>query len=251
MTRHSLPLQHTLQHTATHCNTLQHIALSCNTLQHTATHCNTLQHTATHCSTLQHTATHCSILQHTAAHCIPPVRELIDPPINSRVVRLNLTHCNTLQHTAAHCSTLQHTAAHCIPPVRELIDPPMNSRVVRLNLTLLFQKLHNHIGSLRQSPVRCDLTIQLLHTLDRLVVHKLRANFHKRLEYVCAPTRTPTCERKYVHFSDRICNVYPFCIHCVSRCLVYRFREIMVFIGKPKGRSMMISNIWMYFVCRV
>jgi len=28
-------LQHTLQHTATHCNTLQHTATQCNTLQHT------------------------------------------------------------------------------------------------------------------------------------------------------------------------------------------------------------------------
>ena len=56
---------------ATHCNThmearrgndaLQH------TLQHTATHCNTLQHTATHCNTLQHTATHCNT--HIEARC--------------------------------------------------------------------------------------------------------------------------------------------------------------------------------------
>ena len=80
------PLQHTPQHTATHCNTLPHTATHCNTLQHTdllssfvscphfvrcqllfvrrhhtathpATHCNTLQHTATHCNTLQHAAT--------------------------------------------------------------------------------------------------------------------------------------------------------------------------------------------------
>jgi len=35
------PLQHTLQHTATHYNTLQHTATHCNTLQHTTTHCNT------------------------------------------------------------------------------------------------------------------------------------------------------------------------------------------------------------------
>ena len=34
-------LQHTAQHTATHCNTLQHTATHCNTLQHAATHCNT------------------------------------------------------------------------------------------------------------------------------------------------------------------------------------------------------------------
>ena len=57
-------LQHTMQHTATHCNTLQHTATHCNTLQHTAAYSNTLQHTATHCNTLQHTATHCNTLQH-------------------------------------------------------------------------------------------------------------------------------------------------------------------------------------------
>jgi len=59
-------LQHTPQHTATHCNTQsmpRHVALksrwhSRHTLQHTITHCNTLQHTASHCITLQHTATH-------------------------------------------------------------------------------------------------------------------------------------------------------------------------------------------------
>ena len=38
-----IPLQHTLQHTATHCNTLQHIAAHCDTLRHTATHFNTLE----------------------------------------------------------------------------------------------------------------------------------------------------------------------------------------------------------------
>ena len=48
-------LQHTLRHTAIHCNTLQHTAMHCNTLQHTATHCNTLQHAATHCSTFCNT----------------------------------------------------------------------------------------------------------------------------------------------------------------------------------------------------
>jgi len=60
---HCNTLQHTLQHTATHCNTLQHNATHCNTLQQTATHYGTL---APHCTTLQHTATHCNTLQHTA-----------------------------------------------------------------------------------------------------------------------------------------------------------------------------------------
>jgi len=44
---HQCALQHTRQHTATHCNTLQHTATHGNTRQHSATHCNTLQHTAT------------------------------------------------------------------------------------------------------------------------------------------------------------------------------------------------------------
>ena len=49
-------LQHTLQHTAAHCNALQHTATHCNTLQHTAANRITLQHIVTHCSTLQHLA---------------------------------------------------------------------------------------------------------------------------------------------------------------------------------------------------
>ena len=49
-------------HTATRCNTLQNIVPHTqHTLQHTATHCNTLQRTAKHYNTLQHT------LQHTTA----------------------------------------------------------------------------------------------------------------------------------------------------------------------------------------
>jgi len=75
--------EHTLQHTATHCNTLQHTATHCNTLQHTllslaytnyiqtlarGRESHTLQHTATRCNTLQHTTTHCNTLQHNATH---------------------------------------------------------------------------------------------------------------------------------------------------------------------------------------
>jgi len=61
-------MQHTLQHTATHCNILQHTATRCNTLQRTATHCKALQRTATHCNTLQHTTTHCNTLQWAATY---------------------------------------------------------------------------------------------------------------------------------------------------------------------------------------
>jgi len=50
--------EHTLQHTATHCNTLQHTATPRSALQHAAEHCNTQQHTAVHCNALQHTAAH-------------------------------------------------------------------------------------------------------------------------------------------------------------------------------------------------
>ena len=56
-----ISLQHTLQHTATHCNTLQHTATHCSTLQHTG-HCNTLQHTAIHCNTVQHSPMNCDTL---------------------------------------------------------------------------------------------------------------------------------------------------------------------------------------------
>jgi len=47
-------IQHTLQHTATHCNTLQHTATHCNTLSWPMASAMWLQHTATHCNTLQH-----------------------------------------------------------------------------------------------------------------------------------------------------------------------------------------------------
>ena len=65
---HILKSQHTLQHTAAHCNTLQHTATRCSTLQHAAAHCNTLQHTATRCSTIQRTAIRCNTLHHAATH---------------------------------------------------------------------------------------------------------------------------------------------------------------------------------------
>jgi len=70
-------LQHSLQHTATHCyfnateynrvqQTATHTATHCNILQHPATRCNTPQHAATRCNMLQHAATRCNTLQHTA-----------------------------------------------------------------------------------------------------------------------------------------------------------------------------------------
>ena len=67
--RGGLDGNHTLQHTATHCNTLRHTTTHCTTLQHPATHCNTLQHTATHYNKLQHIATY--PLQHTATQVCP------------------------------------------------------------------------------------------------------------------------------------------------------------------------------------
>jgi len=73
-------LQHSLQHTATHCyfnateynrvqQTATHTATHCNILQHPATRCNTLQHAAASCNTLQQAATICNMLQHAATHC--------------------------------------------------------------------------------------------------------------------------------------------------------------------------------------
>jgi len=141
-------LNHSLQHTATHCNALQHIATHCNTLQHTTTHCNTAAHcnrgmeaadmvfqslAATHCNTLQHTATHCNTLQQTATHTathfnrgmgaadmVPQsliLKVLAETGthilISFTTLQHTATHCNTLQHTVAYCSTLQHTAAQC------------------------------------------------------------------------------------------------------------------------------------------
>ena len=136
----SLVLQHTPQHTATHCNTLQHTAThgeqrpwivycpvdwhGVGTATHTATHCNTLQHTAAHCNTLQHTATHFDALQRTATHC----NTLQYTATHSNALRQTATLCNTLcsalqhavtqyttpHHAATYCNTLLYTATHCI-----------------------------------------------------------------------------------------------------------------------------------------
>jgi len=59
-------MNHSRQHTATHCHTLQHTTLHCHPHQHSTRHCHTLQHTAFHCNTLQHTAIGYSTLQHTS-----------------------------------------------------------------------------------------------------------------------------------------------------------------------------------------
>jgi len=105
----SKSLQHTMQHTATHCNALQRIATHCNTPQHTTTYYNTLQNTATiaagagmlqqdHLILKNKVPSHCisNILQHTAI-----------------TLQHTATHCSALQHTAAHCNTQQRTATHC------------------------------------------------------------------------------------------------------------------------------------------
>jgi len=86
-------MQHTLQHTITHCNTLRHTATHGNILHHAALpppaharwHYNMLQLDAIRYNTLQDTATLCNTLQHTATHCTS--------------LHLTASHCNTLQHT--------------------------------------------------------------------------------------------------------------------------------------------------------
>jgi len=144
--------QHTLQHTATHCNTLQHTAtylsadVCANLLWHVGVLCRTrsARHTATHCTILHHTrvwtcvqicpwrvgvccvalrsathtASHYNTLQHTAAYCnIPQCRRLCWSACGIWVCCVALG----ARHTASHWNTLQHTAAYCnIPECRRL-----------------------------------------------------------------------------------------------------------------------------------
>ena len=68
-------------------------------LQHTVTHCNTLHHTASHCNRLQQIATQCSTLQHAS-------RKIKHTKICKHSLQHNATHCNTLQHTATQCNAL-------------------------------------------------------------------------------------------------------------------------------------------------
>jgi len=98
--------EHSMQHTATHCNTLQHTATHCNTLHHNATHCNTQQHTVTLCNTLHYTVPH-NALQHAATHN----NTLQHTAIHSNTLLHSATHYTTLQRTM-HCNTLQHTTIH-------------------------------------------------------------------------------------------------------------------------------------------
>jgi len=91
---------HTLQHTATHCNALQKVILHYSTPQPAATHCNKLQHSPNVANQSEtHTATHHNTLQCTAACCI--------------ALQHAATSCNTLQHPATGCNTLQQAATHC------------------------------------------------------------------------------------------------------------------------------------------
>ena len=140
---HCSTLQHTLQHTAAHCNTpqtwvreqtyvLMHCCSALSVLQsfatRTATHCNhefanrhihlgivtvcwvccsLVQQTAPHCNNNNN---HCNTLQHTATHY---KHEFANIQIYSWFVAVCWGSCSALQHTATHCKTLKHTATHC------------------------------------------------------------------------------------------------------------------------------------------
>ena len=105
--------------------TLQH------TLQHTATHCNTLQHTATHCHTLSLTFGNRSATQ--SHGDVGNIRgggvcfflsqshnySCSGAPVPCAGAHCN-THCNTLQNTLQHTlqRTLQHTQQHTLQHTR-------------------------------------------------------------------------------------------------------------------------------------
>ena len=156
---------HTLQHTAAHCNTLQHTATHCTTLHHTATHCNTLQHTATHCTTLHHTAPHCNTLQHTATMRHSLLQEALTESTLKmanavELHKITTTPCNTLQqHTATtHCNnTLQQHAAPLRPSLLE--DALKQSTLKRANAVAPHNISRNFSDFLYRKVLACENTI--------------------------------------------------------------------------------------------
>ena len=129
---------------STHCKkTLQH------TLEHTATHCNTLQYTASHATT------HCNALHHTAPHC--NIRD------NKETSHMNQhTLRNTVQHSATHCNTLQHTAT-LVTPRRRVTQSnrfiPQHSTALSVRYTLLLKAGRAHM--------RCHACLTHINPCDR------------------------------------------------------------------------------------